>query len=123
MIGEIRNELLDEGLYGLLDLGWVIQVTSQQIRASPSDPVVVEPVLKVIEEMLEAGLIIAGLTARDSEDLVYVRSWDLIPMDAVDRIRKEWGALESLPTPGQVAWFELTEAGRDEARRLASCSR
>lgn len=77
-------------------LAWVIQVTSRHIGVSPTDPAVVEPTLKVITEMLEARQILAGGTARDSQDLVYVRSWDLSPQDAVERIRAEWSALHDL---------------------------
>lgn len=118
MIEEIKNELLDVGLYDLFYFGWVIQVTSRHLDVSPTDPAVVEPALQAIAEMLETGHVIVGQTERDSEDLVYVRSWELSPDDAAHRIRKEWSALEGLPTPGQIAWFELTDAGRDEARRL-----
>lgn len=118
MIEEIKNELLDCGLDDLLYLAWAIQVTSRHLGTSPTDPVVVEPTLRAIAEMLEAGHIVAGPTGRDSEDRLYVRAWDLSPRDTAERIRAEWSGLGDPPTPGQVAWFELTDAGRAEATRL-----
>lgn len=119
MIDEIKNELLDRGLNDLLWLGLVIQVTGRHAGASVTDRAVIKPTLKVISEMLKSGHIIAGQIARGSDDVLYVRSWDLTPEDAVARIREEWSALESLPTPGQIAWFELTDAGREEAQRIS----
>lgn len=118
MTEEIKNELLNYGLDDLLDLGWVIQVTSRHIGVSPTDPAVVEPTLRVVAEMLESGHLVAGPTARNREDLLYVRSWGLSPQETVDRIRKDWSALDGMPTPGQVAWFELTDAGRAAAEQM-----
>jgi hypothetical protein len=116
---EIKNELLNYGLDDLLDLGWVIQVTGRHIGVSPIDPAVVEPTLRVVTEMLEAGHLVAGPTGRNREDLLYVRSWGLSPKEAVDRIRKDWSAIDGLPTPGQIAWFELTDAGRAAAEQMS----
>lgn len=121
MTEKIKNELLDYGLDDMFYVGWAIQVTSRHLGTSPTDPAIVEPMLKVITQMLEAGHIVAGPIDKDPADgLLYVRSWDLSPEETVHKIREGLNVLDDLPTPGQVAWFELTDAGRAEATRLRS---
>lgn len=110
--------LLLEGLDDMLNLWWVEGRIALLHGRRSGDPSLVEPTVMAIRDLLAAGYAIAGRVTKDQSDgLLMVEPWDLPVDDAIRRIEKEWGELGEL-SMGDVVWLELTESGREEARRL-----
>jgi hypothetical protein len=114
----IKDELLDRGLDDMLQLAEIAGVVRRYHDISPTDELtVVEPTLGVIRDLLESEYAIAGNVVKDGDGLLMVRPWDLGPSETIMRIEKEWRDLEHPLTLGDVVWLELTEIGRDKARK------
>jgi hypothetical protein len=80
------------------------------------------PTLQVIHDLLESGYVVAGQVAKDENELLYIRSWDLSPSETVKRIERDWSALGRPPKPGEVVWLELTDSGRAKIRSISNLS-
>jgi hypothetical protein len=114
----IKDELLDRGLDDMLQLSEVAGVVRRHRDIALTDEsTVVSPTLEVIRELLESDYVIAGSVVKDGEGLLVVQSWGLGPSETTKRIEKEWRELGHPVTLGDVVWLELTDAGRDEARK------
>lgn len=106
---EIVRQHVGAACYSPPDDIWTKE-RSEQIQAVEAgiDPVKLQDrTLKVLADLLEAGLIVAGVP--DSNGCW--NGWDLIASDSIARIRREWDALGGLPMPGDVAWFVSTTHG------------
>lgn len=114
----IIDDLLLQGLDDMLHLGWITQTVAILQRKDLDDPSNIELTIETIRDLLESGYVIAGSTARDPADgLLMVKSWDLSPKDTIERIKKEWNELSERDRD-YLVWLELTEKGRQEARRI-----
>ena len=67
--------------------------------------------LGLIAEMLGRGLIRPGRV----DDFGF-HPWDESAVDAIERIVQTWNEDDPFPTPGSVAWFDLTPKGKELAR-------
>jgi hypothetical protein len=118
MEDELRNELLDRALSDILQLSEMRSVVVRHLPIETDENGVQQATLGVIADLVESGAAIVGDVVRDTEGLLCIRSWELPPTAAVQRIEREWRALGT-PNLGDVCWLELTESGRSEAHRLA----
>lgn len=120
MTDQIGIELLDSGLNDILHFPWIVSVVSRHLGKSVDDSSLKEPTLQVIHDLLEAGYVVAGPVARDDNGILYIRSWDMSPSDAVRRIECDWNELGRSPNPGEVVWLELTDAGRAKIHSVSN---
>lgn len=115
----LRNELLDRGLSDMLQLGEIAWVARRHLGDPPNETEVMRATTEAIDELLNSGFAIVGDVVKD-ERLLCVQSWGLSVPEAIKRIEDEWRALGGMPNLGEVCWLELTDAGREEGRSLAS---
>lgn len=115
---ELRNELLVRGLSDMLQLDEMASVARRHLGGSPSEADVMRATTEVIGELVGSGYAIVGDVVRD-EGLLCIRSWGLSAADTIKRVEDEWRALGRPPNLGEVAWLELTDAGRAEARTVS----
>lgn len=66
--------------------------------------------MSCLRDVLERDLVEAGAATSDGGFV----PWDLPPEAAVARIEREWEELGRTPTIGELAWFRLTDVGRNE---------
>ena len=85
--------------------------------ALTDESAVVSPTIEVIHDLLASGYAVAGDVVKGEDGLLMVRSWDLGPSETTTRIEKAWRELGHPVTLGDVVWLELTEVGRDKARK------
>ena len=111
------EELIDRGLDDLLKLEEVVWVTSRHLGLEPLDEGVVGPALATVSDLLERRFAVVGNLYRRDDGLLGVRAWELDPDAAVARIERNWGELYRPENLDDQVWFELTEAGREQARR------
>lgn len=116
----VRNELLDRGLDDMLQLAEVVSVVREHLDLKIKDPAVRRTTLKILRDMLDREEVTAGDVEKDQEGILYVRSWELPPEKAIERIDRDWPLNRPMPNLGEVVWFELTDTGRDEIRRLST---
>lgn len=115
---DTRNALLLEGLNDMLSLGWIEQTVGLVDGKKPNDPSLMQSVVAVIQELLKANYAIAGNVVKDPADgLLMVKAWDLEPEATVERILRERDELDGRDRD-YLVWLELTDRGRDEAKRL-----
>ena len=106
------NEILVWGVDDAIPDSVVEEVTEAIGHASTPDEYR-EFSLKFIRELLEAQIIEVG-------DWGYYgfESWGLPIEDTLERIGREWRALGSTPSLGDVFWLNLTETGKSVAEEL-----
>lgn len=110
--------LLLEGLNDMLSLGWIEQTVGLLEGKKPNDHGLIRPTLMAISDLLKMDYAVAGYVVKDPEDgLLMVDAWGLSLEGTIERIEKEWNELGKLGL-GDVVWLELTDKGRQEARRL-----
>jgi hypothetical protein len=114
----IRKELLDRGLSDMLQLGEIAWIARRYLGV-PVESAVMRAATEAIADLLNSGYAIVGDVVRD-EGLLCVQSWGVSAAETIKRIEDEWRALGHMPNLGEVCWLELTDAGREEARTLAS---
>lgn len=85
--------------------------------ALTDESAVVSPTIEVIHDLLASGYAVAGDAVKDEYGLLMVRSWDLGPSETTTHIEEAWRELEHPITWGDVVWLELTDVGRDKARK------
>jgi hypothetical protein len=113
----IKDELLDRGLDDMLQLSEIAGVVRRHKEIALTESAVVSPTLEVIRELLDSAYVIAGNVVKDEEGILMVQSWGLRPGETIARIEKEWRELGHPITVGDVVWLELSDAGRDKARK------
>jgi hypothetical protein len=103
--------LEDLALYGLsdwLNAAWVSKVAGDHL-ASKDERLTRHLALGLIVDLLAAGLVEVG-----DVDGGVLHPWSCTPGEAVIRIANEWRRWgDHHPTPGAVAWIELTDSGRE----------
>jgi hypothetical protein len=119
MTQTLRNELLERGLSDMLQLSEMASVARRHLGGSSSEADVMRATTEVIGDLLSSGYAIVGDVVRD-EGLLCVQSWRLSAADTIKRIEDEWRSLGRPPNLGDVAWLELNDTGRAEARVLSS---
>lgn len=117
-IQPIQNELLDRGLDDMLQLSEIAGVVRRHRDIALTDEsAAVGPTIEVIHDLLASGYAVAGDVVKDEDGLLMVRLWDLGPSETTTRIEEAWRELEHPITLGDVVWLELTDAGRELARK------
>ena len=117
----ITDELLSNGLDDMLGLWWIVGVVARYTEVDPNDDQgIMAPTLDAIRELLASNYAIAGDVATNDEGVLYIQSWRTNVADTVNRIRRDWEALDAPPNLGDVVWLELTEAGRERARDFSA---
>jgi hypothetical protein len=111
------EELIDRGLDDMLDLEELVWVTSRHLGRKPRAKAVIGPSVETIGELLERGYAVVGNLDRGEDGLLYVRPWELGWEAAVERIGENWDELYDPEHLDDRVWLELTEAGREQARR------
>jgi hypothetical protein len=71
--------------------------------------------LRLVQELLEAGLLQAGSPTPDGRGF---EPWSLGPRETLARIESEWDALGREPNIGEIVWFTATEKGAKEVEAL-----
>lgn len=74
-----------------------------------------EQSIHVIRDLLEAGLIEAGMPAYRDIDFA---KWNFLVEEIVNRIETEWDQLGHEPLVGDIVWFRLTPLGEKVAREI-----
>jgi hypothetical protein len=103
----------------MLQLSEMASVARRHLGGSPSEADIIRATTEVIGDLLGSGYAIVGDGIRDDE-LLCVHSWRLSTADTIKWVEDEWRALGRPPNLGDVAWLELTDAGRAEAQVLSS---
>jgi hypothetical protein len=67
--------------------------------------------LGLIAEGLCSGLFVAGSAEHSG-----FHQWEGTPGQAVERLVREWSSDDLYPSPGAIAWFQLTELGDERGR-------
>ncbi|MDF2977915.1 MAG: hypothetical protein K0S40_2643 [Actinomycetospora sp.] len=105
------QDILVEGLSDWVDIGFARQYVHDEVGEVPAVELR-EQTLEVIGHLLDAGLVVAGDVWNG------FTPWPLDPEAAVARIRAEWDEPAAELLPGDVCWFQITEAGTALARRI-----
>jgi hypothetical protein len=139
----IIDDLLLQGLDGMLHLGWITQTvailqgkdrddlgnldmqqlwwiagTVHDVTGIPLDtPELVEPTLEAIHELIVAAYAFVGDAVQDERGFTSVEPWNLPPDAAVARIKERWNELVEPLNIGDVVWMELTEKGSQGGRK------
>jgi hypothetical protein len=66
--------------------------------------------LRIVRELLEAGLIVAGFPIDLGPDFA---PWQLPTDEAISWMRKAWDRLKEDPFTGDICWFITTDKGRE----------
>lgn len=120
----LTDELLAHGLVDSIQLINIIDAVCRHYGLSLSDESnIMRLALEVIRELLEAEYLYAGDAVTSAAGSYTVRSWGLDPLDALSRIEKKWLELGRQPDLGDVVWFELTDRGKEQARKVADNDR
>jgi hypothetical protein len=115
----LTDELLSHGRVDSIQLIDVIDAVCRHHGLSLSDePNIMRLALDVIRELLEAEYLYAGDAVTSAAGSYTVCSWGLDPPDALSRIKEKWLELGRQPDLGDVVWFELTDQGKAQARKL-----
>ena len=61
---------------------------------------------QLVADLLESGQVLAGFPAADGRGF---QSWELSPMQTIERINSEWDKLGREPNIGDVVWFTARE--------------
>jgi hypothetical protein len=114
-ISRVRRETLLEGLEDWIGM-WEIVCGMTEIQDSTRRR---EAVLGLIRELLELGWFEAGFPRMNP---LGFDAWETSTSDAIARIEREWRELGGDPSLGDIVWFNLTEKGSHEARRVKETS-
>ena len=114
---KLIDEFLVHGTIEFMDLKWMSWITRELHPKDESD--VISLTVDTILYLLENNLAIAGDPVKDEQNYVEIKSWDLTPAEAVERIEREWRELGSFIDSGKVVWLELTDIGRAKGLELA----
>ena len=119
------NNLLIEGLVDDVGAYWVASV-AMQVGGASTQAEVREMSLQMIREVVQQGLMDIGDTVGIGYDpnllalykRVEFRPWKLPFKEAMDRVEREWRALDRDPDLGEICWLVDTEKGKELARQL-----
>jgi hypothetical protein len=116
----MKQDLIKEILIcGLDDWLYLAEVASM-VQCSIGVPVrtiaVMEPSLRLVEQLLQNGLIQVG-DLPESQGSSF-RPWNMRSEEVIDALRNQWLALEKPISLGEICWLSLTEKGTQEAKRI-----
>lgn len=103
----LKLELLKESAADHVGF-WVILWHVRRLWPDVSPTETKDRVLRVISDLLEAGVVEAGFPTRDGERF---EPWLMAASEALSRIEREWAGLNHDPVGGEVVWFRATAAG------------
>lgn len=104
---ESRGLTEDVAARGLEDWIHVAQIVAVARRTGLNDP----EALRAITIGLIADAVCRGLLVPGDIDAKGFHPWATGPGESVSRIVLNWELGDLSPTPGSVAWFDLTTAG------------
>lgn len=94
-------------------LWWAIGI-AEELFAPKSEKEVQPILLKVIHELLNEGLIMAGIPKLvDDERKLIFEDWGMEPKATIEKIETEWQNLKRNVSLGDIVWFTTTEKGDD----------
>lgn len=118
ILQERIDELMIDALDDRIDAAWINSVM-REVGGVTNDPDAGRLGLRIVRELLDRGLAVAGDVTEEAGFL----AWDL-PLDEIcRRTEQEWMALSHGPGLGDICWFSPTERGRKRARRRAESRR
>jgi hypothetical protein len=113
---DLIKEILICGLDDWLYLAEVASMVQCSIGVPVRTIAVMEPSLRLIEQLLQNGLIQVGdLTEAQGSSF---RPWNMRSEEVIDALRNQWLMLEKPISLGDNCWLSLTEKGTQEAKRL-----
>jgi len=101
---QIEREILDLGSIDYLDV-WFISRAVRRLGLATGHEEVRELCLAALARLLRSGRLEAGDLIPPGE---FAR-WQVPYADAIDRVRKEWEALDRPLQPGDIAWLQVPE--------------
>ena len=108
------TDVLKRGLDDWIQAGEVASVVlSADKQATTND--IRRVALEVIAELVRSGLMKAGDVTSEG-----FTEWSMTPDDAVQRIVREWNAIDRSPQLGEICWLSNTSEG-DRRARAAHC--
>ncbi len=119
-----QTKTLSKGAHGVLaanaedhlDL-WELLWTVEAEEDLEDDPEAArEAGRRVVSELVKGGYIHAGVPKGRSDFI----PWRLTAAEAIERIKREWKALGREPNISEVAWFDITDKGREYLARTDS---
>ena len=93
------------------EMYWLVSKWSSAKALDPR-----QELIRVLRKLVSSELVRVG-TVTQSEGFV---PWGLMEDETVERVLREWDALDRRPTPGDVCWLANTPAGDVVAERLLS---
>jgi hypothetical protein len=118
MVETLENEILKRGMEDLIQLAEVISVAHSVINVELG-PQMFSAVSECVGSLLNQRLVLVGDLDYSGSPLKVV-PWPGEPSETVDRIMKEWTALNRDPGLGEICWLELTTEGRRFGSRSVS---
>lgn len=101
---KIRERFLSMCAEGHPWLHWAYWMFGGTVRAQHPDHAR-DPTLELLSELLRNGDVVAGVP----KGSFGFEPWDLSPEESIERIRREWDALERPPNHGDLAAFTMPE--------------
>jgi len=114
----VRNALLLYGLEDILQVWWIAGTVHKLTGIPRETPELVGPTVEAIRDLLDSGYAVFGDAVLDEKGMVILEPWNATPDEVAARVKKEWGELDEPLNIGHIGWLELTDKGREEARRL-----
>jgi hypothetical protein len=93
---------------------WELISMTQEILNLVDEQQIEDFILNFVFELLNDNFIMAGFPQRDGT----FKAWSSTPKESVQRIKKDWDALDHEPNIGDVIWFYITETGEKELAKL-----
>ena len=112
----IPEKILKTGEDDWVPLIVVVGLVRQQMPDAQEGSVI-ESTLRIIGELVNAGLMTIGDLSGPKGGF---KSWRLSPTEALHRIRGEWLALNRPISLGDVCWLANTDEGNAKAALLSS---
>ncbi len=108
MKAEILAVCEDEPIY----LAFIIGIINDYVDLKNNEK---NKVLKIIEELLQEKLLIAGLPKG--------KEWTFVPLkenvkDVINYVNKEWDSLGREPSLWDIIWFDITLKGKGKLKEL-----
>ena len=93
-------------------LAFIIGIINDYINLENNEQL---KVLKIIEELLNEKLIIAGLP--EGDNWIFT-PWKDNVKEIIKKIKKEWDELNREPSLWDIVWFDITPKGKEVLKEL-----
>jgi len=114
----IKTALLLEGLDDICQVWWIAGTVHKLTGIPRETPELVDLAVGAVRDLLDSGYAVFGDAVQDERGMVTIVPWESAPDEVAARVKKEWGELDDRLRMGDIGWLELTDKGREEARRL-----